>query len=284
MKIKTKILLGSLVILIIGVIVYIYAMFFGAKLLKVKEYKIESNKISNAYDGLKVIHISDIHYDVSITKEDLKNIIKNINALKPDLVFLTGDLVDDKITQKQHNEIADAFKELNAKIGKYAILGNHDYSYKNWNELITDMGFTNLNDSYELIYDNSNEAIFIAGISSNIYAKKGIEDRSETIFEYLNSANTNQYKILLMHEPDYIEDIDYNKFDLILSGHSHNGQVRFPLIGALYTPVGSKKYYKEYYRLNETDLYISSGLGTTLLPIRLFNRPSFNLYRIVEKK
>ena len=86
-----------------------------------------------------------------------------------------------------------------------------------------------------------------------------------------------------MHEPDYIDDIDYSKFDLVLAGHSHNGQVRIPFIGATILPDGAKKYYKEYYKLEDTKLYISSGIGTTILPIRLFNKPSYNFYRIIKK-
>ena len=86
----------------------------------------------------------------------------------------------------------------------------------------------------------------------------------------------------IIHEPDYIEQIEYSKFDVIFSGHSHNGQVRLPIIGSMYEPVGAKKYYDEHYDLNGTDLYISSGVGLSWLPIRLFNRPSFNFYRITK--
>ena len=91
-----------------------------------------------------------------------------------------------------------------------------------------------------------------------------------------------KYKILLLHEPDFIEDVNYQEFNLILAGHSHNGQVRLPFIGALYTPDGSKKYYDEYYDLGKSKLYISSGLGTSTINFRFFNRPSFNFYRLTN--
>lgn len=286
MKLKFKILIIFLILLVLGILTYFYAFYIGAKKLIVKEYKIESNVLVEEYNGLKVVHISDIHYGISTSKKDLENIINNINSLDPDLVFLTGDLVDGDITSKQHNEIKDLLNKINATIGKYAVSGNHDYFYKKWNELIEESNFINLNDTYDIVYKDSYSSIFIAGISDNIYSAKNIKDKSEVIFEYMNSNEINNsiYKILLMHEPDYIDDIDYSKFNLILSGHSHNGQVRIPFIGALYTPIGSKKYYKEYYKMEDTDFYISSGIGTTILPIRLFNRPSFNLYRIVKKE
>lgn len=286
MKLRFKILIVFLIFLAISVLIYIYAMYVGAKALIVKEYKVESNTLTKEYNGFKIVHISDIHYGISTTKEDLKEIVNNINSLKPDLIFLTGDLVDSSITKKQYDEIVEVLSKLNASIGKYAVSGNHDHFYKKWEDLITDSSFINLNDTYDTIYKDSYNSIFIAGISDNIYSTKNVKDKSEVIFEYMNGneISNSVYKILLMHEPDYVDDIDYSKFDMILSGHSHNGQVRVPFVGAIFTPVGSKKYYKEYYKLNETDFYISSGIGTTVLPIRLFNRPSFNLYRIVQKE
>lgn len=92
----------------------------------------------------------------------------------------------------------------------------------------------------------------------------------------------NLYKILIMHEPDYIKEVS-NSYELILAGHSHNGQVRLPLVGALILPPGAKDYYKPYYKYNNSDLYISSGVGTSTMDLRLFNKPSFNLYRLVNK-
>ena len=89
----------------------------------------------------------------------------------------------------------------------------------------------------------------------------------------------------MVHEPDFADNI-INEYsvDLILSGHSHNGQIRIPLVGALYTPENAKKYYDEYYSINNTDLYISSGIGVSKYNYRLFNHPSFNLYRIYKEK
>lgn len=281
-----KILIFLVILTLLAIGTYFYAKFIGAKGFIVKEYKVENSKLIKEYDGFKIVHISDIHYGISTTKKDLDKIVKNINLQKPDLIFLTGDLIDGKIDDIQHKEIVNSLIKLKATIGKYAISGNHDHYYKKWNELIDDCGFTNINDTYDIIFKNSYKSIFIAGISDNIYSSKNIIDKTKSIFEYMSGKEIENsvYKILLMHEPDYIDDIDYNKFNLILSGHSHNGQVRIPFIGAAYTPIGSKKYYKEYYKLNNTDLYISSGIGTTCLPIRLFNKPSYNFYRIVSKK
>lgn len=282
---RIKILIALLIFILFGIIIYMYAMFFGTRGFVVKEHKIETNKIDEGYNGLKIVHLSDIHYGKqSTSKEDLEEIVEDINLLKPDIVVLTGDLIDNNITNSQYEELVNILNNINASIGKFAIDGNHDYVYKKWSVLIEDCGFINLNDTYELIYKNSYKPILLAGVSNNTYTTKNIKDKTETIFNYINSEkNNSSYNILLMHEPDYIDDIDYSKFDLVLAGHSHNGQVRIPFIGATILPDGAKKYYKEYYKLEDTKLYISSGIGTTILPIRLFNKPSYNFYRIIKK-
>ena len=87
-----------------------------------------------------------------------------------------------------------------------------------------------------------------------------------------------------MHKPDDIIDINTKNYNLVLAGHSLNGQIRLPFIGCIGSkPKGAKKYYNPYYKVKESDLYISSGIGTNSSNFRLNNKPSFNLYRIVNK-
>ena len=201
------------------------------------------------------------------------------------------------------NHNPSSLNKIDVKIGKYAIMGNHDYQIKQWSTIIKNGGFINLNDTYELIYDGGYKPIMIAGLSTNLHGTRNIKDKSTPIFDYFNEVNKKSektdkdpvdgeaeiknvdksiYEILLIHEPDFIEDVDYGKFDLVLAGHSHNGQVRLPLIGAIIKPVGAETYYDEYYSFGNTDLYVSSGIGVSRVNFRLFNRPSLNFYRIVN--
>ena len=95
--------------------------------------------------------------------------------------------------------------------------------------------------------------------------------------------NEIEYNILLLHEPDYIDKIINNNYsyDLILAGHSLNGSINIPIIKNLFLEKGSKKYYKSYYKINNTDIYISNGIGVSNINFRLFNHPSLNFYRII---
>lgn len=280
-----KALVIILAFITLFVFVYMYAKHFGTSGYYVKEYLIESESISEDYDGLKIAHLSDIHFDNDLNIKNFKKIIKDVNKKKPDIIVLTGDLLSDEISEELSNELISIMNTLEATSGKYIIDGNHDYKYKKWDELAEECGFTIINDTYEVIYQDSYDYIFLAGVSNNTYTEKTIEEKMEVTFNFMNSEEFNStFNILLLHEPDFVKDIDYSKFDLILAGHSHNGQVRLPFIGAFYTPTHSKIYYKPYYSLETSDLYISSGIGTSELPVRLFNKPSYNFYRIIKKE
>ena len=279
-------------IIISGIV--LYARFVATTGLIVKEYKITDSHLPDSFHGLKIVHISDIHYGQTINKKEFEAMVNKINMIKPDIVVLTGDLLDDDI--KNYDEetkkiISDGLKKIKVSINKYAIAGNHDDFYNDWENIIEDGEFINLNDNFELVYYNSYEPIMIAGLQTNLHDNI-LNERMIPINEYLESLKDNtdeeekvipKYKIMIMHEPDYIEKFNYQDYNLILAGHSHNGQVRIPFVGAVILPLGAKKYYEPYYQLGNTHLYISSGTGTSTLKLRLFYRPSINLYRLTNK-
>lgn len=267
-------------IILIIVLTLLYARYIGTYGFITKEYTLYSEKLPNDFDGLKIVHFSDIHYNRAISSSKVDEIVDEINLINADIVVFTGDLVDKDVELKNSDFecLTKAFNKINAKYGKYAVLGNHDYN--NMDEIIgvfNDSGFKYLENSYDIIYSLNNEKIFIGGIGNVSYNL----DNLDKTMEYFNSNNDTHYRIMLVHEPDISDNIiDNYDVDLILGGHSHNGQVRFPGIGAIYTPNGSKKYYDEYYDINGTPLYISSGIGVSLINYRFFNKPSINFYRI----
>ena len=242
--------------------------------LIVKEYGITSSKLPDSFDGLKVVHISDIHYGTIINQKRLENIVNEINKIKPDIIVFTGDLYDESInmTDTLQSEVINTLNKLEVTIGKYAVSGNHDYSDTIFEDLITKSGFTYLSNESKIIYNNGPTPIEIVGYPES---RKDNPDYTISLTDY--------YKIALIHEPDELDNIKDKGFDLVLSGHSHGGQVRLTIIGKIITPPGSKKYYDEYYNVNDTKMYVSYGLGTSLLRLRLFDHPSFNLYRIYSE-
>lgn len=274
------------ILILIVLLLLLYSRFIATTGLKVKEYKIVNSNITTSFHGLKIVHISDIHYGRTVNESEINKVVNKINYIKPDIVVLTGDLLDSdtKLNEKQINTLSKALNHIETKYGKYAISGNHDYSHEEWEQIINDSGFINLNDTYDIICNDNYENILISGMSNNTYNKIDINEKLQTTNNYLNNTNDNiVYKILIMHEPDFLTKFDYSIYDLVLAGHSHNGQVRLPFIGAIILPPNAKLYYDEYYDLGNTDLYISSGLGTSNIDFRFFNRPSINFYRITNK-
>ena len=285
-KKKHPIIKFIIIFILIIAAILLYSRFIATKGLATKEDKITSSSIQDNFHGFKIVHISDVHYGRTTDKKDLNNMVKEVNLLKPDIVVLTGDLIDKdtKLDDILKGEISEALNSINANVGKYAISGNHDNNFSEWESIINDGGFKNLNDTYELIYNDGYTPILLAGLSSNLNNQIDITERYNKILEYSSNENIKElYKILLIHEPDYIGNIDHSNFNLILAGHSHNGQVRLPFIGGIILPNGAKKYYKEHYKINNTDLYISSGIGTSGISFRLFNKPSINFYRLTNK-
>ena len=272
------------------VCILLYSRFIATKNIQVHEYKIENKNFTNEYYGLKIVHISDIHYGRITFENELKELVKKVNKTKPDIIVFTGDLIDQdtKMTNEKADKVASILSKLEARIGKYAINGNHDFYYKDWDLVIENSDFTNLNDKIETIYLEKDRYILLSGMSTNSYGKTTINEKLKESTEFLKEKKDDEkpiYSILLMHEPDYIDDVNLNNYNLVLSGHSHNGQIRIPFIGALKStlPKGSRKYYDTYYKVKNTDLYISNGIGTSTVNFRLFNRPSFNLYRLTNK-
>ena len=237
MKKIIKILIMVLLVLI-GII--LYARYIGTMGFDTKEYTILNTDIPTGFDGLKIVHFSDIHYNRAITSDKIEKIVSEINLINADIVVFTGDLVDKDVnlTIDDYDFLTKSFNKIKAKYGKFAVLGNHDYGNKdNVIKVFNNSNFKYLENSYDIIYNDNGEKIFIGGVG-NITHNLGNLDKT---MEYFNSNNDIDYKIMLLHEPDFSDNIvDNYNVSLILAGHSHNGQIRLPIIGALYTPSHSK--------------------------------------------
>ena len=211
---------------------------------------------------LKIIQISDLHFDG--LKSFHKSIARKINSLKPDLIFITGDSVDNNQKIDSLNEFLQL---IDKPIKKYAITGNWEY----WGNI----NLTRLKDVYSqnncelLINENRtitirNRDISVIGIDDfvggNANFKKAVKNLKQT--------DTN---IVLSHCPEHRDIIAKEKgnltIDLVLSGHTHGGQISF-LGFAPFKPQGSGKYLKGWYKETEPKMYISKGVGTSILPIR----------------
>lgn len=274
-----------LALILIGLFIFAYGAYIEPKQFKVNEQKIESSKITDNFDGFKIVRISDIHYGNLLGLNDLKKLVNRINELNADIVVLTGDLIDKstKMTTSMASEMASELNKISATSGKYAITGEDDVKFDEWSNIINNGGFIDLNNNYDTIYKNGYDFILIAGVSS-FADKESIVNKNQKTQNFINSFEKDGpiYNILLMHEPDYIDDLEDNKYDLILAGHSHNGQINIPLVKDFLIPDGAVKYSSGHYKLENSDLYVSNGIGVSDVNFRLFNTPSIDVYRLVK--
>ena len=264
---------------IVFILLCIYSFIICPSLLKVREYKVESTRLPDTFNGLKIVQIADIHYGTTINKKQLDKVVKKINELKPDIIFFTGDLIDKNIvpTESIQKEIVESLNNLDCSLYKYAVIGNED-DQEIFNNLMEQTNFIVLSNETKLLYYKGTSPIAITGFNN-----MSSEPDYTTINNPIDEVDISTlYHIVIFHESDAINSIlEYNP-DLVLSSATLGGKIN--LFKPLLLPDTADEYYEEYYHLNETDLYVSNGLGTTGVNIRFNNVPSFNFYRLYKEE
>ena len=248
----------------------VYGLFLGNSGMIYKEYDINTS-IPESFNNLKIAHFSDILYNDEKDIEKVKNAVEKINDKKVDLIVFTGGLIDKnyKLNEKEMSLIANELKKLKCTYGKYYVSGSEDKEIQVYDTIMQASDFIILNDKADIIYSKNKEGLLLVGLDS----KSNLAFLKDVL-----AGKENMFKIVLFHESDVMDDIkDYN-FNIALSGNSLNGQINIPLVKEIFLPKDSKNYFKPYYKVNNTDLYISSGIGTRSFDFRLFNKPSVSIY------
>ncbi len=261
---------------------YTYAGRIEPKLLKINKYQISHLDIPADFENIKIIQFSDTHLGFQYTLEQLQELVEEINHHKPDILFFTGDLLDEPNKYGEFERVITILKKLKAPLGKYAVYGNHDhggYGTDIFKRIMEESDFTLLlNDSIK-IEKNAQNSIYLLGIDD---AMLGQPDISAALANVPDDA----YKILLSHAPDLADNAAMFNIQLQLSGHSHGGQIQIPLLGALVKPPYGEKYYEGFYTVGEEKpltLYVNRGLGTTRLPFRFLSVPELTIFTLSRK-
>jgi hypothetical protein len=267
---KKKLIITLLILLFISTV--LYNRYFISHKIKVVEYGIIDKNIPDNFHGLKIVQYSDILYGKSATIKDINNVVKKINELNPDIVIFTGDLFtkDIKVNTKEIEKIKKALSNIKAKYKKFAILGDNDKVFKDSFYQVFSDDYEILDNEESLFYLNDETPIRFVGISN---VKKE---------EVINDEENKLYNILLIHKPDEVDNLK-NKYNLIFSGHSMGGQIKFPFYGPLIKIKGAKKYTSGEYEVNNAKLYVNDGIGSQNITMRINNHPKINLYRLYSK-
>lgn len=235
--------------------------------------------LPDAFDGFKIAQLTDFHYDSHFSRVPIETGINIVNGLRPDLIVLTGDFVTAPFLGGLHRSskvpaldlCSSALAGLRAPGGVFGVLGNHD-EYFNATRIITALqsaGIRTLRNE-AIPIERQGRRLWLAGLNDVIAGHPDL-DRA------LSKIPSGETTALLCHEPDFADEVRKHPVDLQLSGHSHGGQVRLPLAGALYLPRLGRKYPRGLRRLGQLTLYTSRGIGTVRLPIRLECPPEVTL-------
>ena len=258
---------------------YYYAKFIEPFLLSFTNHTLHSPLIPHGFNGIKIIQFSDLHLGYYYSLHQLSKVVKKINEKKPDIVFFTGDLIDNYQTYEGTPFVSSILQTIHAPLGKFAIFGNHDhggYGTEYYVHIMEQSGFEILQNAEKRIRLLDGSEISIFGIDDIMLGKPDIHG-------ILKQAQDHLYTIVLVHEPDIAPHIANFPVSLQLSGHSHAGQVQLPFFGAIITPTFAKHYIEGFYQIKqnyELLLYVNRGLGTTRVPFRFLAKPEITLFTL----
>ncbi|WP_277585066.1 metallophosphoesterase [Psychrobacillus antarcticus] len=253
----------------------VYSFKIEPKRLVTKEYELEFS--SGGTDSIRVVQFSDVHLGPNYSLEQLERLVDRVNDLEPDIIAFTGDLLDVASEFERRSETSGILGKLSSRYGNYAVWGNHDHGgggVRFYEDLMMKSGFTLLKNENSIIELESGQVLNIIGLDEAMLGKPDVQ-------KAYSGVDDRGAKLLLLHQPDLVDEIGYDNFDLALAGHSHGGQVVVPTFGPVVTPPLAKKYRKGMYQLGtHTHLYVNSGIGTTRIPIRFWSPPEISVFDI----
>jgi len=240
--------------------------------IEVTCYTVCDASIPGSFDGFRIAQISDLHNREF--GKDNRALLTLLESEAPDMIVVTGDLIDSYRTDP---EVSCAFMERAVKIAPcYYVCGNHELrmpgEYAALKKRLTACGVTVLEDQYQTLTKDG-ESIVLAGL---------VDRRKLSTNQVSQLTGSDSYSILLSHRPEHFSIYREGGADLIFSGHAHGGQIRLPLLGAIFAPgLGFfPKYADGVHTVHNATMVISRGLGNSSLPFRLYCAPELVIVRL----
>lgn len=276
MKLLNKIFKLIILTIIICLLMLSYARYIEPSMLRVKKIDLKGKDIKDC----RIVFFTDTHFGKLYSQSNIDNIVKKINNQNPDIVIFGGDLLDNYARDYfllDTNSLQKSLSKIEAKYGKYAVFGNHDYgggASRVYEKFMSGGGFKVL----------KNESSYINDLNLNLIGYDDYLLGNTKKSDY--KIEENKFNLVVTHEPDVVELMTSSSENFILSGHSHGGQVTMPFITNKILPTGAHKYVKGLYSeknvgINDsTKMYVSSGIGMTSIPLRFLNPPEIVVFNI----
>lgn len=263
--------------------IFFYSIYISVDRVNVSYETISSNKIPESMNDVTIAFISDIKYNEFMDKTRLSNMISKLNTTSPDIVVFGGDIFsepDKNVPDSQMSkDITTILKSIEAPLGKFAVLGDQDNLNEEVKKIVSqilyDSDFEVLSDSTIRLRNQNNDSISLIGLNNLINGDPKPENA-------MKNGNENEFNILVTHCPDAVSKsgINLEYIDLALAGHSLGGQIYLPVIGPIYTEEGATTYNRGQYDINGSKLFVSNGLGTSNIDMRLMTPPQILIFRL----
>lgn len=262
--------------LLAATIVLIGWIAWGNTALELNEYQIKSEKVPDVFQGFRIVQISDLHN--TEIGEGNSRLLEIIQRAEPDIIVITGDIVDSYHTDI---DVSVQFVEKVVEIAPcYYVTGNHEARfsrevYLDFEKKIGGYGVEVLHDEAVMI-ERDGEHIFLAGLDDPSFASYHNGIRYSNLSSYIKELfPEDSFHILLSHRPELFEIYVDAEVDLVFSGHAHGGQFRLPFVGGLVAP--NQGFFPEYdaglFSEGRTSMVVSRGIGNSIVPFRFNNRP-----------
>lgn len=268
-------------------IIFTLWLLWGNRALELNTYTVTSDEIPEEFHGFRIAHVSDVHN--TEIGDDNKKLISVLREAEPDIIAITGDLIDSRNTDI---ETALRFAEGAAEIAPcYYVTGNHEARVAEYDELkkrLIELGVVVL-DNKRVELEKNGEALTFIGVDDPDFTADYLFDDSKSIIEaqvQRLSDKEDRYTVLLSHRPELFDVYAESGADLILSGHAHGGQIRLPVIGGIFAP--HQGFFPEYdggiYTDAGVNMIVSRGVGNSIFPLRVNNRPEVILIELCGDK
>ncbi|MBI5234028.1 MAG: metallophosphoesterase [Deltaproteobacteria bacterium] len=252
-----------------------YPVFIERYIILTNTYRIPVPNLPPAFTGLRIAQLTDLHYGNLVPLSLIRHVVKRVNALRPDMIVCTGDYVHEKNSATQIDTVWPVLSGLSASTGVYSVLGNHDH----WAD--TDRSDYWLRRSGQYLrhkvarIERHGQSLWLAGAGDLREDHRGLDG-------LINRIPASDCRIVLAHNPDTADTEYLSRIDLMISGHTHGGQVNIPFIGAPILPVKNKEYSSGL-KLSPRGckVFISKGVGWAMCPVRFNCFPEIAVLELV---
>lgn len=282
-KKRARIILLSLAVLIAIALIWGFAI--EPSLLTVSNIEYSDDRLPADMDGVRIVYISDIHAGPFYPPSAVERLAAKISEQNPDMLLFGGDMMErpESTTELDGERVSRAFAAIKPRLGKFAVYGNHDIwtplMKKTAGEILSGGGFTILENSAAEIEPN----FYIAGTAPWPMDGENSPQNYADVSKVAWTLDNNAFTLLLAHEPSQIRKDSQYPFALQLSGHTHGGQVAIPFVNPIKLPGGTEIYKSGFYKLTDTTMYVSRGIGTSVMRLRLFVPPEIVVLTLHQK-